>query len=168
MRVLSTEADKCLVGLVLLKKTVIDDSFEFRLLPRAVLVRKIHVCHNIESNVPFNLFLVCRVCSPEEVDELGGYFDGPIVEIALLQDLNVLLPLAVGDVYFEPVLVEVEIDVFEDVEVVKEEDDFDDRMAVVVGLGERIAQLLYGNVVLFIELLRLCDGHFSLFLVRNL
>ena len=48
---------------------------------------------------------------------------------------------------------EVEVDIFEDVKIVQEKNDFDDCMAVVIGLRQRIAELLYCYVVVFFKLL---------------
>lgn len=87
----------------------------------------------------------------EEVDGLRWNANGLIIEVAFLQYLRVVLPLSVGNIHFKPVLVRVEVDVFEDVKIMQEQDDLDDGGAEVVGLRQRVFEFFYGERVFLLE-----------------
>lgn len=59
------------------------------------------------------------------------------------------------DVKLKPIFISIEVDIFQDVQVMDKDDDFDDGRAKIIGLRQRIFEFFYCNAVLFFRLFSL-------------
>jgi hypothetical protein len=77
------------------------------------MLSQIDIGDYIDLNVSLDAGLLIFFGNMEEVDELGRYLDGFIVEVVLLQDLSVVLPLRILNRKFKPIFISIQIDVLQ-------------------------------------------------------
>jgi hypothetical protein len=77
------------------------------------MLSQIDIGDYIDLNVSLDAGLLIFFGNMEEVDELGRYLDGFIVEVVLLQDLSVVLPFRILNRKFKPIFISIQIDVLQ-------------------------------------------------------